>query len=227
LDLVYQNELGVKLVDTALSEAPLLVISVESGSPAALAGLKPGDALASVDGATMTSAEVADRVRQRKPGEVLRITIGGPGAAANQLAIPVQRRPRLAPVFEPTMFGNAITAKLQAAAAVATTSAERDLLGANLALVHMRFGQWRRALEVFGALGPGAAGVGIGPDAVLYFRARCHEELGERDRALALYRDAAASGTQVLADDGATVATLATLRLAALTPAPATAPRLP
>jgi hypothetical protein len=226
-DLVYQNDLGLRLVDTALPEAPLLVVSVEPGSPAAMAGLKPGDAIVSVDGSSLMAAEVADRVRQRKPGDVLRLNTGGTGTAANQIAVPVQRRPRRAPVFDPTLFGNAMTAKMQAAAAVATSAADRDLLSANLALVQMRFMNWRKALELFGALGQSATGLGIGSDSVLYFRARCHEELGERDRALALYREAAASGTQVIADDGATVATLATLRLAALGATPAAPRRLP
>jgi hypothetical protein len=50
----------------------------------------------------------------------------------------------------------------------------------------------------------------------LFFRARCHEELGETDRALALYRNAALVTDELMTPDGTTVADLAKRRVAAL-----------
>ena len=219
--LVYRNDLGMRVADTLLPEAPLLVVSVEAGSPAALAGIKAGDGVLAIDGTPMTTAQLSDHVRQKKPGEVLNLRLPGPspGAPARQLAIPVQRRPQRAPVFESASFGNSIVAKLQAASAVAANAADRELSNFNLALVHIRFREWRQALELLNGLGQVPNGVGVSPGAALYFRARCHQELGERDRALALFREAA-SDSQVLADDGASVGAIVKWRLSSLGEAP-------
>ena len=214
--LVYQNDMGMRVADTLLPEAPLLVVSVDQGSPAALAGLKPGDGIASVDGAVLSAAQLAERIREKKPGEVLSVRLAGGLAQAKPAVVPVQRRPRRAGAFDPTTFGNALMAKLDAASAVAKGAGERDLLSFSQALVNMRFGQWRQALETLGSIGQVPVGAGVGPGAALFFRARCHLELGERDRALALLREAAAAEDQVLADDGATVGALARLRLVTL-----------
>ncbi len=217
MQLVFSNDLGLRLADTLLPEAPLVVASVEPGSPAALAGLKAGDGVALVDGTALTETQVADHVREKKPGDVLTLKLAG--ATGRQVVLPVQRKPRRAPVFDPSVFGNSIMAKLQAAMATAAGPAERDLLTFSVALVHMRFGQWRQALDLLGAASQVPAGAGVSPAAALYFRARCHQELGERDRALALYREAAAA-TGSLADDGASVGRIVSLRLGSLGEAP-------
>jgi hypothetical protein len=223
--LVYRNDLGMRVADTLLPDAPLLIVSVEAGSPAALAGIKAGDGVLAIDGTPMTASQLSDHVRQKKPGEILNLRLPGPtsGSPPRQLAVPVQRRPQRAPVFEPASFGNSIVAKLQAASAVATSAVDRDLSNFNLALVHMRFREWRQALELLTGLGQVPNGVGVSPGAALYFRARCHEELGERDRAMTLFREAAANDSQVLADDGASVGAIVKLRLSGLgeTPRPA------
>lgn len=215
-DLVYEHYVDVRLADTGLPGAPLIVTAVAAGGPAALAGVKPGDAVAAADGSPTTAAAVADAIGRRKPGDVLALTVSRPGAAPKQVALPVQRGPRRGPVFDPAALGNAVLAKLRAGLAVATSAADRDLLAFNLALLQMRFGQWRFALGALEKLEIIPVGRGIGPGAVLYFRARCHEELGEVNRAVEMLKAAARADTEALADDGTTAATLATLRLAAL-----------
>jgi tetratricopeptide (TPR) repeat protein len=216
--LLYEQSLGLQVADTGLAEAPLLVVSVEAGGPAAAAGLKPGDSLVALDGSTVTARQFADALSQKKTGQTLVATfspVAGDGTS-KQAPLTAQRRPRRAPLSDETLASNGIVAALTATAAGATSQADRDLAGFNLALTHMRLGEWSRALELFSAPGPLPAGIGVGPGAALYFRARCHEQLGDKDRALALYREAAAVNGQVLADDGASVAMLAKLRLAAL-----------
>jgi hypothetical protein len=112
--------------------------------------------------------------------------------------------------------GNALTATLIAASAVAAEGAERELLNLNLGLVQMRFGQWASAVEIFDKIGRVPDGVGVGPASRLYLKALCFEGLGELDRARALLREASAAAGEAFADDGSTVGALATLRLAAL-----------
>jgi hypothetical protein len=219
LQLVFQNTIGVQFADTAMPDAPLVAVSVEASSPAAAAGLKAGDLLTEVDGGVVTASQLASLVRQKNPGEVLNVKVGGTGGPTRSIAVPVQRRLRRAPVFDPGVFGNALAAKLQTASAIAA-SADREVLAFNLALLQMRFKQWRAALESLGKLGQVPQGFGVGPGAVLYFRARCLEETGDQAGALALYREAAKMDTEIFADDGATVAAVVKLRLAAITDDP-------
>ena len=214
--LVYQNDLGMRVADTLLPEAPLLIVAVEPGSPGAIAGLKPGDGITAIDGSALTATQLAERVREKRPGDVLSLRLSGSGPGSKQLAVPIQRRPKRAGAFDPTAFGNALMAKLNAASALAAGAADRDLLAFNMALIHMRFGQWKQALNVFNTLSQIPIGAGVGPGAALYFRARCHLEIGEKDRAMALLREASMIDGQTLADDGSSVAALAKLRLSAL-----------
>ena len=216
-DLVYHNDLGLRVADVGLPDAPLVIVRVDAGSPAATAGLKPGDAVEAVDGAVLTAQRMADVVRQKKPGDIVALRIGGgAGSAARQVPLPVQRRPRRAPVFDPEYYGNAMIAKLTAASVIAPTGAERDLLTFSLAVAYMRFGDYKTAADLLAPLTALTEGSGVGRGAALYFRARCLEALGDRDGAAAAYKDAAIFDNQILVDDGATVGALARRRLAAL-----------
>ena len=168
---------------------------VDAGSPAESAGLKAGDAVEAVDGTGVSAAQFDDRVRQKRPGDLVALRIASAGAAPRLVNVPVQRRACRAPVFDPTYYGN-------------------------LALAYMRFGDYRQALDQLTALGNVVEGFGVGKGAVMFFRARCLEAMGERDRALALYKDVSGLDDQPFADDGAGVATLARRRLAALARTP-------
>lgn len=211
--LVYQNHVGMRVADSLIADAPLVVVVVDAGGPAATAGVRPGDAILSVNGTPMTAGQLAGTIAERRPGDLLSLAIPGPGGQVKQASVAVQRRARQGEIFSPALFGNALIAKLQAALATATDAGERDLLTFNIALAHMRFEQWRQALDLLGSVGQVPTGTGVGPGAALYFRARCHQELGERDRAQALLREAVGAEDQILTEDGATVGALARLLL--------------
>jgi hypothetical protein len=89
-----------------------------------------------------------------------------------------------------------------------------SVLAFNLALTHMRFGEWREAIDLLASVTSLPNGPGVGKGAAAFFRARCHEELGERDRALALYKEAAAADAELFDEDGTTVGQAARRRLA-------------
>jgi hypothetical protein len=215
-DLIYRQDLGLRVVDTALPTAPLLVVSVQPGSAADLAGAKPGDAIAAVDRAPSTAARLAETIATRRPGDHITLQLAGATTPAREVSVAVQRVAQRAPVFDATMPANTLIARLTARGLVTTVPGERDLLAFNLAATYMRVGEWRRALSLLAALPNLPRGDGVGPGMAKYLSGRCHEELGEKDLAMAMFKDAAASGEDVAADDGATVATLARQRLAAL-----------
>ncbi len=213
--LVYRTELGIRVADTALPEARLMVVAVQPGSAAAASGIKVGDAVESVDRAAATAAQLADKIRQKQPGDTLTLRIASAGTPPRDVPIPVQRRPYHAPAFDASVPGNALIAKLTAGTQTAA-GVDRDLLGFSLALTYMRFREWRRAIDLLTPLGNLPPGEGVGRGAALYYRARCHEELGERDRAAELYKEASTVDGEVLADDGASVGALARYRLVSL-----------
>ncbi|HEV3140638.1 MAG TPA: PEGA domain-containing protein, partial [Vicinamibacterales bacterium] len=181
-DLVYQNDLGVRVADIALGDAPLLVVRVDPGSPGVAAGVRAGDTIESVDGAPMNAQKFGDVVRQKRPGDIVTLRVGGNGPA-RQVPLPVQRKPRRAPVFDPDYYGNALIAKLTAASIIAPNSSERDLLTFSLAVAYMRFGDYKTAADLLAPLNALAEGPGVGRGAALYFRGRCLEALGDRDAA--------------------------------------------
>ena len=227
-DLVYQNDLGIRVADVGLADAPLLVVRVDAGSPAASAGVRAGDGIEAVDGAAMdrggapggsNAQKFGDVVRQKRPGDIVTLRILSSSGPAHQVPLPVQRKPRRAPVFDPDYYGNALIAKLTAASIIAPNSSERDLLTFSLAVAYMRFGDYKTAADLLAPLNALAEGSGVGRGAVLYFRARCLEALGDRDAATELYKQAAAIGSQLITDDGATVGALASRRLAAMSKA--------
>ncbi len=87
---VQRGKLGVSIQDVnqALADsfglakpAGALVSSVEKGSPAAKAGLEPGDVILGIDGKTLASAgDLPAAVALKKPGEAARLQIWRQGA---------------------------------------------------------------------------------------------------------------------------------------------------
>ncbi len=61
-----------------------LIVEVESGSPAALAGIQPGDRIVSIDGEEVSSfAEVVEMVRDR-PGQRISVQVERPGPVESE-----------------------------------------------------------------------------------------------------------------------------------------------
>jgi len=219
--LVYRNSIGVRTIDTTLPDAPLMIAHVDEGSAAASSGLQAGDAIEAIDGRVVTTDQLEERIRQAREGDLLEVRIARGAAPAELLSVPVRRVPQSAPVFDRTLFGNAVMAKLTAARLLAGSRPERDLVAFSLALANMRYAEWQTALDVLEGLGELPVGVGVGPGAALYYRGWCLEALGDPASARRMYQEATAYEGEVLTDDGGSVAIAARRRLAGLTPAAA------
>lgn len=73
-------------------QEPPRILSVESGSPAARAGLRGGDVLTHIDGVSLTTTEGGRRFGAVRPGETVRLTYTRDGATAT-VEIAAERRP--------------------------------------------------------------------------------------------------------------------------------------
>ena len=60
-----RNDIGLRVADTGLPAAPLLIVAVRSGSATDVAGLKVGEAIGAVDRAPATAAQLAERIAAR------------------------------------------------------------------------------------------------------------------------------------------------------------------
>ena len=209
-DLVYQNDIGIRFADVALPGAPILIVRVDDlGS-----SLTVGEHIEAVDDTAMTAQGLADRIRQRKPGDAIRLRVGNVAAAPREVRVTVARKPRRAPVFDPNLQGNVLIAKLSAAGLAANPGPDRDLFNFSLAAAYLRFGEYKAASDLLQTVGLVPAGAGVGRGPALYLRARALEALGQKDAALAALKDAANIKDQIFADDGAGVGVIAERRLA-------------
>ena len=214
--LVYRNSAGLRAIDTSLPNVPLIIAQVDEGSPAASAGVQVGDAVEAVDGRVMSAAQLEERIQQGREGDVVEFRIARGTAPASTVSVGVRREPRAAPVFDRTLFGNALMAKLTAARLMAGSRPERDLVTFSLALVQMRYGAWQAALDLLEGLGAVPVGLGVGPGSAAYYRARCHEALGDVASAQRLYQEALSFASEILGEDGTSVAVAAGRRMALL-----------
>ena len=211
-DLLYQRSIGVRAIDTGLQRPGLMVVQGDEDDPA---GLRLGDVIETVDGLPMTAEQLAARVRQTPVGDDLVLRVWRAGTSSD-VALPVRLVPRRGAVFDPRYFGNALVARLTTAGLLTEDSIERELITFHLAQTHMRFRSWERALDLFAGLRGLSANSTVGPGAILLFSALCHQELGRRDNAVALLREATRFADEPVLDDGVSVAAVARRRLVAL-----------
>jgi putative serine protease PepD len=76
-----QGFLGVATQDSSVSDLGAAVVSVVAGGPADQAGLKAGDVITAIDGATVAdSAGLSKAIRGHKPGDSVQITVNRNGS---------------------------------------------------------------------------------------------------------------------------------------------------
>jgi tetratricopeptide (TPR) repeat protein len=219
LDAVFASERpwsGLSTVDT-LQHDGVPVLRVVPGSPAAHAGLAPGDVLLAVDGqALKRTAELLAAVAAKRPGERLVLQVRGAavGSQPRGVELALAASAREVPLFDPQLVYNKAMMDLRATVEGYPGSEAAAYARLNLALCAMHFGDYAGAhdyLQKAKAELPQRPGLARGT--ALYYLGLALDKLGYRPQALEAYRAAMQEKDATLIDnDGPAVALLAARR---------------
>jgi tetratricopeptide (TPR) repeat protein len=199
------------VVDLAGVQGALVVRTAGVG---AKAGLAPGDVIVGAGGTPVASvADLRARVAAaRPPATTLSLDVKSAAGATRKVDVAVTMAPDTIPLRDPGLLYNGAFADLQDALKGARTPLEKSAVHLNLAIVHMRLGNWDDAQgELKEADLPDGAGVSAGT--VAYLTGLCLEATGRAADAQAAFTKAAASTSARLANDGPLVAVLAQQKL--------------
>jgi len=207
---------GLKLIDVYGTTHPV-VLSIEPGSPAEGAGVKPGDTLLTVaDAPVAGTAGFLSIVRGAEPGDSLVLGIERDGVA-KQVSIRCAATPVILPMSEDGILYNKAIADLSQQAALAPDPETKSYALLSKARAFMHFGLWDKAIRecLRNVVLPDGPGISRGTAA--YLTALCYEKLKMSADARSSYEIAAASGEATLfSNDGPKVAPSARRRAAAL-----------
>jgi tetratricopeptide (TPR) repeat protein len=206
---------GLITVDTLLfTGAP--VLRVVAGSPAAAAGLEPGDLVQVVDGKPVErTADILAAVAARKPQDPLPVQVTG-SSGGRTVEIVLGETVREIPLFDPQLLYNRAMVDLRGVVDGYPGTEQAAYARLNLALCAMHFGDFAGAhdsLQKAKTELPERPGLSRGT--ALYYLGVALERLGYAPQAAEAYRAAAeAPGATLIDNDGPAVAPLASRRAA-------------
>jgi tetratricopeptide (TPR) repeat protein len=203
--------IGLTAIDTRLTEGPI-VLAVDSGGPAAKAGVQMGDIVQSAGGAAVTKAvDVLRVVRGMEPGASLALTLGR-GGATETVSVTVGTTPLEIPMNEDGFLYNKAIVDLRHRMVVEPAVA--GLAGLNVALSYMQLGDYETALKEYLPKVSLTESTGISQGTVHYYTALAYLRLGERAEAARIFQQALAfEGATIQSNDGPRVVPLAQRRL--------------
>lgn len=209
----HRTWIGAITVDTLIDDGPP-VLRVVAGSPAAAAGVLPGEVLRAVDGQPIkATAEFLAAVSARKPGERIGLELQGPGGA-HRVDVTLGETPREIPLFDPTLVYNKAMVDLRAVVEGYPGTEQEAFAWLNLGLCAMHFGDFAGAhesLQKARAALPERPGLSRGT--ALYYLGVALDRLSYAPQAREAYRAAAAAqGATLIDNDGPPIAPLASRR---------------
>jgi hypothetical protein len=210
---VYRPWTGLITVDTLLHEG-VPVLRVVPGSPAAKAGIQPGEVVVAADGKTVKqTAELLALVAGKQPQERVKLQLTG-GAAPRTLDLGLDLTPQEIPLNDPSLIYNKVMMDLRHQVEGYPGTEEAAFARLNLALSSMHFGDFAAAHEhLLKARTELPQRPGISQGTALYYLGLALERLGYKKEAADAYRAAAAAKDATLFNnDGPAVAPLAARR---------------
>jgi tetratricopeptide (TPR) repeat protein len=204
---------GLVTVDTLLHEG-VPVLRVVAGSPAAQAGVQPGDIVQAVDGKPVKrTQDLLAAVEGKKAKDKLSLFVKG-AAGDRTLELTLAETPREIPLNDPALLYNKVMMDLRQQVQGYPGTPAAAFARLNLAIASMHFGDFAGAHEhLLKARTELPARPGISQGTALYYLGLALERLGYKKEAVDAYRAAAAAKDATLLDnDGPAVAPLAERR---------------
>ena len=185
-------------------------VVVRASGVGATAGLSAGDVIVSAGGTPVASAgDLRARIAATvPPTTTLALQVQNAAGVARTVTATVTMVPDAIPLRSSSILYNRALVDLDAAAASVSTVAERAAAHVNLAIVHMRLGNWEDAQNEL-KLAQLPDGPGVSAGTVAYLTGLCLEATGRAAEAQAAFTKAAASPLARLSSDGPLVAPLA------------------
>lgn len=154
--------LGVRLIETNAAEG-LVVLNVTAGSPAASAGLQPGDVITSARGVPVTRLAVLDdMLSTMQPHSDLQLGVLRPGGNET-LRLVLGTSPMVLSWTDPDTFYPLYLGWLEIEEATGQSELEPWLIQLNQASAFMGLGSWSDAIQLLRSIqAPAGGGVGQG-----------------------------------------------------------------
>jgi hypothetical protein len=203
--------LGVTTVDV-LDVKGAVILDVEAGKPGAVAGLKAGEIVESLDGQTVTSvSDFENRLGSHQATERVTLGIRAQGGATRSVTAGLQVVPVLVAGTDRFLPANAMVAMLRSKLASTTEPADQAIVQLNLGAALLRAGDASEAKDVLDKTSL-PAGTGVSNGTVEFLRGEAAEQLGDKGAAIRAYT-AASQAEGRLSADGPLVKALATRAL--------------
>jgi hypothetical protein len=211
--------LGVRLIETNAADG-LVVLNVTDGSPAASAGLKPGDVITSARGTSVNRmAQLDDLLAGMEPHSALQLGVTRPSGDSN-VSVVLGSSPLVLPWTDPETFYPLYLGWLAIEEATGQSDMEPWMIQLNRASALMGLGSWEEAIRQLRSIrAPSGGGVGqamadywLGM-ALVRTDPNTYRDIAQQ----ALDRAAGAEGARLYHNDGPLIAPLAEASRKALT----------
>ncbi|HEY7512933.1 MAG TPA: PEGA domain-containing protein [Vicinamibacteria bacterium] len=210
----YRPWSGLITVDTQLFPDGVPVLRVVSGSPAAEAGVQPGELVTAADGKPVArTTDLLAAVAGKKPKEKLALHLKGSGGP-RAVELTLGQTPQEIPLYDPSLLYNKVMMDLRAQVEGYPGTEQAAFAGLNLAIAAMHFQDYAAAhdylMKVKSEL-PTRPGVSQGT--AFYYLGLALEKLSYKTQAVEAYRQAAGfKDATLINNDGPAVAPLAARR---------------